>query len=579
MSGRGGKGLDSGYRNGLKTEVAIVGAGAAGLYSAYRLVADPATKVGRLKGGEVQIFEMSERIGGRLWSVTLPGMTISAELGGMRYMTSQEIATSLIEKVFAKELKPIPFPMGDDDSLDVYLRKQRLKAGSWTKLQKAGGKLTTNYRLNDDDVGFDADQLFNKLVYDTLTADPWFVKNFGGKVKKTGRYDYSFELDSRDWDKIKPQLTYNLPGPYWGQKVNAIGFWNLIKDQTSQEGYEFLADAGGYYSNTINWNAAEAFPYMVGDFSRAGTDYKTIAGGYEGILKSLAAHYLDQAGAGIWTENRLLVFKRSGQEGYRYKLQFMNQREGKTWVAYANRIILAMPRRSLELLDPACLDLLAEGAGDTFRRNLDSIIMEPSMKILMGFTEPWWRTIGLLSGHSITDLPMRQCYYFGVDPADSHSLLLGSYNDMDTVSFWQPLSAQPAKFVAQPTARVSAEELAPLAGVQASEVMVQEAINQLQELHGPAVTVPRPYVTWFRDWTEDPYGGGYHAWKAGYSVADVMAFMRLPNPSEAIHICGEAYSDQQGWIEGAFCVAERMLQDHLGLAWPTWLDKQYYLGW
>ena len=34
--------LDTGFRNGLKTEVAIVGAGAGGLYAAYRLTADPA---------------------------------------------------------------------------------------------------------------------------------------------------------------------------------------------------------------------------------------------------------------------------------------------------------------------------------------------------------------------------------------------------------------------------------------------------------------------------------------------------------------------------------------------------------
>jgi hypothetical protein len=76
---------------------------------------------------------------------------------------------------------------------------------------------------------------------------------------------------------------YNFPGsPYDQRKVNDIGFWNLIKDQVSQEGYEFLANAGGYYSNTINWNSAEAFPYMVGDFS-ANTVYKTIKEGYDSI--------------------------------------------------------------------------------------------------------------------------------------------------------------------------------------------------------------------------------------------------------------------------------------------------------
>lgn len=569
---------NSGFRNGLKTEVAIIGAGCAGLYTAYRLVADPANDK-RLKGSDVQVFEMSERIGGRLWSVDLPGMNFAAELGGMRYMPAQEIATSLIENVFKAELTPIDFPMGKDDSLDVYLRKQRLKANSWVNAQKNNTKLRTNYQLNDDDLGFDADQLFNKIIYDTLTADPWFVANFGGKVSQSGPYDYSFTLTSVDWDQIKPQLTYRLPGPYNGRKVNDMGFWNLIKDQTSQEGYAFLADAGGYYSNTINWNAAEAFPYMVGDFSNAKSQYKTLKDGYDGIAKRLAAHYAMVAGATIWTENRLRTFRRSGTPTYRYELEFVNVPTGKTWIVYCNRIVLSMPRRSLELLDPTCLDLLAEQSGDLFRDNLDSVIMEPSMKILMGFTYAWWQPLGMLAGHSITDLPMRQCYYFGVDPANGHSLLLGSYNDMDTVSFWEPLRRDKIKFAARPALGVSAADLEPLADVQASKSMIDEAVNQLQELHGPDIAVPQPYVTWYQDWREDPFGGGYHAWKAGYDVSSVMAFMRQPNPVEAIHICGEAYSDQQGWIEGAFCVAERTLQDHMGLAWPFWLDKNYYLGW
>ena len=42
---------------------------------------------------------------------------------------------------------------------------------------------------------------------------------------------------------------------------------------------------------------------------------------------------------------------------------------------------------------------------------------------------------------------------------------------------------------------------------------------------------------------------------------------------------GEAYSDQQGWVEGAFCEAEKMLQEHFGLQRPIWLANDYYLGW
>ena len=114
-----------------------------------------------------------------------------------------------------------------------------------------------------------------------------------------------------------------------------------------------------------------------------------------------------------------------------------------------------------------------------------------------------------------------------------------------------------------------------------AQVLVDEALGQVCELHGcEPGSIPAPYITYFKDWSVDPYGGGYHAWRAGVDVAATMRYMRRPDRDEFVHICGEAYSDQQGWVEGAFCVAENMLQDWFGLAWPTqWLRKDYYIGW
>src|SRR5690606_34006464 len=110
--------------------------------------------------------------GGRLLSVTLPAMDISAELGGMRYLDSQQIVTQLIENVFRDDLTHINFPMGDDSKLFVYLRKQRLIANQWVEAQSRGQKLETRYYLNEGDIGYSADQLFNKVIYDVLMADP-----------------------------------------------------------------------------------------------------------------------------------------------------------------------------------------------------------------------------------------------------------------------------------------------------------------------------------------------------------------------------------------------------------------------
>src|ERR1017187_4484377 len=95
--------LNSGAEPGLELDVAIVGGGFSGLSSAWRLLTAPN------RPQKVPVFEMSDRIGGRLESIQLPGMHIQGELGGMRYTTQHEIVTALIEEVFAAPLTPVPF--------------------------------------------------------------------------------------------------------------------------------------------------------------------------------------------------------------------------------------------------------------------------------------------------------------------------------------------------------------------------------------------------------------------------------------------------------------------------------------
>lgn len=581
--------LNTGMYPDLKIEVAIIGAGTSGLYTAYRLVAE-----NKYKASEVQIFDMNSKLGGRLESVIMPGMNFWGELGGMRYLTSQEIVTTLIEgyplsekdpnkrtPVLKDKMTAIPFPMGDPTKLLMYLRKERFKQNAWEVAQSENEKLPTRYYLNENDLGFSSDQLFNKIIYDVLMADPWVAKTYGSKIiKGSSVYDYSFKLTSRDWDEIKPRLIYNFPeSPYNKRKVNDLGFWNLIKDQVSQEGYVFLANAGGYYSNTINWNSAEAFPYMVGDFS-ADTTYKTIEEGYDSIAYAIANSYMDNEGACIWSENKLLTFTKehSSKDTHKYELTFLNLKTNSKWKVYANALVLAMPRKSLELLDQNNFFFNID-QNSVINQNIRSVIMEPAFKILMGFEYPWWKELDIDSGHSITDLPMRQCYYFGTDPENDNSMLLGSYGDMETETFWKALSDDKLLFEVRSAKSASLKELHQLNDVQATKLMVNELMHQLRELHGKDVVIPEPYVTYFKDWTDEPFGAGYHAWKAGYSVKNVMPYMRKPVADEQIHICGEAYSDQQGWVEGAFCEAEKMLQEYFGLDRPIWLSPDYYLGW
>ena len=567
--------LNSGYRDGLCTETAIIGAGAAGLYSAWRLVTGGGPQGAALPGASVQVFEMDDRIGGRLESVALPGMDLAGELGGMRYLPGQAIIATLAERVFGHTLRSVPFPVAGGHHRFAFLRQQHLRADAWSAAQARGERHLTRYMLNEADIGHSPAQLCNKVAYDVLTADPWFMARYADKVRRDGAWHYVFELDAADWSKIKRQLRYRFPGPYYDAPLGELGFWNLLKDRLGQEGYQFLADASGHDAGASNWNAAEALPFMAGN-DAGGTEQgqgRTIAGGCDGIAYALANAYLAEPGSCIWRENQLLGFSRSSKPGYRYTLQFVNRPGRAPWTVHANSIVLAMPRRALALLRQDNFFFRS----DELQRNLDAVTAEPAYRILLGFEHPWWRTrFGALAGHAVTDQPLHETRYAGADPARGHSLVVGSYNGRRAAPFWQVLARHPVPFVPRPTAHVAPARLQGLQDVQASQRMVDEVLQQLGELHGMAI--PKPYVTWCKDWSADPYGGGYHAWQAGYPVERVMQFMRRPDRAEAIHIVGEAYSEQQGWVEGAFCVAERMLLEHFGLRRPQWLSPAYHLG-
>ncbi|MCC8373518.1 MULTISPECIES: flavin monoamine oxidase family protein [Photorhabdus] len=581
-------------QDGLSIDVAIIGAGVSGLYAGYRLLTGEFSD-NIHSPSSVHIFDLDDRIGGRLLSIKLPGTDIIGELGGMRYMTSQKITTTLIEDIFLLNYKS--FPLGNPNNHFYYFRKQRFKGNAWDIAQDNNQEFKTHYYLNKDEEGYSPNQLFNKIIYDVLTDDPWFIEKYGDSVKIINKYTYEFKIRSRQWDDIKINLSYyKKNSPYNGMKVREIGFWNLIKDRIGQEGYSFLADCGGYFSNTINWNAAEAMPYMVGDFSSDNVEYRTIENGYDQLAYALAKNYNETKGSQLWMKNQLVTFKKDSNGKRNYALNFWNKKGKYYWTVYTDKIILAMPRWSLKLLDQENF-FFDKTKENKLQSNIDSVFSEPSFKLLMGFEYPWWiKDFGATAGESITDLPIRQCYYFGTDPKNSHSLFLGSYNDMRTVTFWTPLLQQKyhqsfkfddinpdnkylQKFKPHSTKLVSKEKIEQISvpGNEASKNLVDEAISQVEELHG--IKIPPPYIARIKDWSQDPYGGGYHAWHAGIHVNEVMPYMRRPICDESIHIIGEAYSSQQGWTEGAFCVTENLLQEWFNLKRPHWLADDYYLGW
>jgi lysine 2-monooxygenase len=89
----------------MELEVAVVGGGVSGAYSAWRL------QEAQGKKDRIALFEYSNRIGGRLFTVTMQGLpNVKAEVGGMRFIEkAHPVVTSVVQHL---GLPTRDFPMG-----------------------------------------------------------------------------------------------------------------------------------------------------------------------------------------------------------------------------------------------------------------------------------------------------------------------------------------------------------------------------------------------------------------------------------------------------------------------------------
>src|SRR5207249_9546859 len=100
--------------------------------------------------------------------------------------------------------------------------------------------------------------------------------------------------------------------------------------------------------------------------------------------------------------------------------------------------------------------------------------------------------------------------------------------------------------------------------------MVAEMHRELMSLHGVRYA-PEPLEAAFMDWSDAPFGAGVHFWNPGYKSWEVLQDMTQPVADFPCYVCGEAWSTNQTWVEGALQTAEIMLQKRFGLAPPPWV--------
>jgi monoamine oxidase len=560
--------------------IAIVGGGIAGIYTAWRLLQDTG------KAFEIHIYEKDSRLGGRIRSQTIPGIPFTAELGAMRFKPRHQLLNAVIDELGIK-IRSFDFP-----PTVYYMRGRRLSSHELAAGRCDNCHGASPFQLREIERGKSPVELVRYAIREVLQGlnFPGLPQSSARQLKRRLREE-SFKW--KNWQDVKKE------GFYQGIPLCEIGFWNLLQHFLSNEAYVMVHEVLSLESILGNWNAAEAIAWFLSDF--ASDQFDMIPGGLLRVATDLVRKI--ESPENNQGKSTIKIHRSCSVDS----IQFGDGKWAltcETGVEHFDYVILALPKIALKKLN-VCKD------GNRWQPEwLDWVTPHRMFKLFLLYENEWWlgdRLPGHSTGRVFTDLPLRQVYYFGptwmqrhgvvLDTAEPRSskpegeksdivknnlsLLMASYSDEHYVSFWEPLlkSAYDEPYRNQSN-KVSEDlwrkilELPP--SVIASRRMVEKVQQFLTEMHGREL--PRPIVGVVSEWD-----AGWHTWTVGSQPWTESVVSQRTAPLPNLFLCGEAYSNEQGWIEGALKSAELVLKK-IGVCDPLWTrsrgvpDYKEYIG-
>ena len=534
-------------------DFAIVGGGASGVYTAWRLSQAKDEELARIRakiGGrgplKIAIYEGSDRIGGRLLSASPASMPDTPmEIGGMRFLNNQPLVRDLVKNLEIKHHEQVV----DDPNNYAWLRRKHFIQSELTK-----PKTKLPYNLTEQE---------QAVVRAGTTQSPaelifWAV------------FQEFPEINGMPPDQLMDFLKTAKVG---GRDLYDVGFWNLLSRHLSHEGRQLAITTIGYDVLGANANAVDIIAENF-DFT-PDTKYYLFDDGFENLLWTLAEQFQNH---GEIHMKRVLDSFEDAKHGMRLEFEDGDHVD-------ARAIVLALPQAAIQGLRRTG-PLLGDPHVQEMLHAVEGI---PLYKLFLIYDRPWWKEqCGLTQGRSLTDIPVRQCYYWSTND-DSYSAIM-AYNDQASSSFWGgyqigplgPRDARGTRLGARPFERRHDDWISPRDHLgerrrknwddhKAPHEMVVEMHRQLMEMH-QVVEAPFPVDAAYMDWMNAPYGGAVHFWNPGYKSWEMVN--QIPQPKEDVNafIVGEAYSTVQTWVEGALQTSEIALSK-LGMNNPDWLTS------
>lgn len=364
----------------LDCDILIVGAGASGIYCAWRLSQEYPNK-------RIMVVESTDRIGGRLESIPFGNADIYAEMGGMR--TFPGIDTYLTQLLQILNIPTIVLPYIEPDNI-AFVRGHRmninvLNSSSSTSIERK--KLIALYQLPEREHNIS----INDLILDAVKkAAPYYQTN---------------------WSQI-----------YQSDYLNNTSFVNMLRENGVSNGaIEAYRDFSGYnFSFDVEIAASTGIRENI-SLSGMGQQH-FIIGGYDSFVKKMAIETFSRPNTSLMLSTQLKNLMPENNNTTNCLFETGNN----TIQINSGSIILAIARDSLLQVDAPW--------NNSAIKAMASVNSWSAFKAFLSVDEQTYQILsqnGLLKGRCISDLPARQIWFYSENPPE----LLIYADDIDA-DYW-----------------------------------------------------------------------------------------------------------------------------------------------
>ncbi len=349
-----------------------------------------------------------------------------------------------------------------------------------------------------------------------------------------------------------------------GVYLYEMGFWNLLSDLMSHNAVSKMSELGTFYHLIPeNPNAIEWIIFWLRNF-KSSEMLKGIYGGMQCIVDELKIA-IETNGVNWANQVKLGHTLRSvSTEGDKVTLEFADGARESNF----DHVILALPYWPLKRLAIRNDQLFTADVVE----DLDAVFGFPLSKCFVGVKKAWWRlrrTDEEMTNRGALQFPTREVHYMTSKRCKEKGIIerdkleagaIMAYADRPATAFW-------GNYVKKQGSQVRPECWSARDGdtSKKNSRLIKKLVNLIQENAPNKLNFSESDIIFYgiRDWGREPYGGAAHYWRPERKSWEVLARLgaftinELSRPN--FHVCGEAYSDYQGFIEGSLRSAAYVL--------------------